>query len=103
MLLCIYQRQHSLLLAEAPLVRTIDCSPGEIAQRPKKDYPMTDEEKRRLAELETAQARAGKSAAELQRDVVAGIAVNESVHRAAAETAASEAKMRAAQAESRER
>lgn len=64
---------------------------------------MTEQEKRRIAELETDQARAGRNAAELQRDVIAGVAVTESVHRAVAEDAASEAKTRAAQAESRER
>src|SRR5687768_13571234 len=64
---------------------------------------MNEQEKRRLAEMETAQARAGQSAAEFERDVVAGVAVNEAVHRAAAEDATTDAKMRANQAESRER
>src|SRR5205085_6789871 len=69
----------------------------------RKETGMTEQEKRRLAELETAAAQAGRSAAELQRDTIAGVAVNESVQRAAAENAASEARMRANQAESRER
>src|SRR5947207_2715211 len=64
---------------------------------------MNEQEKRQLAELETAQARSEQNAAEIQRDMVAGVAVNEAIHRAVAEDATSEAKMRASQAESRER
>src|SRR5688572_16633277 len=56
-----------------------------------------------MAEMETAQARAGQSAAEFERDVVATVAINEAVHRAVAEDATTDAKMRANQAESRER
>ena len=64
---------------------------------------MNEQEKRRLAELETARARAGQNAAEIERDVIATVAVNEAIHRAAAEGAASEAAMRANHAELRER
>jgi len=64
---------------------------------------MNEQDSRRLADLEAAQARAGQDEAEFQRDVVAGVAVNEALHRAAAEDATSQANMRATVAESRER
>jgi len=64
---------------------------------------MTDQDRIRLAELEAANARAGRDHAELQRDAVADVAVNEAVNRAVAENVASDARARATQAESRER
>ena len=59
---------------------------------------MTDQERARLAELETAQARAGQSKAEFERNVVVGNTVNGVVHRA--DNAVSEANIRASRAES---
>jgi len=64
---------------------------------------MNEQDSRRLADLEAAQARAGQDKAEFQRDVVAGVAVNEALNRVAAEDATSQANMRATVAESRER
>src|SRR5688572_13280152 len=77
-------------------------SAGAAGNR-KKHTEMTEQDKRRLAEMEAAQARAGQSNAEFERDVVATVAVNEAVHRAVAEDATTDAKLRANQAESRER
>jgi hypothetical protein len=63
---------------------------------------MTENEQRRMAALEVAQARAGQSKAELERDVIAAAALNQANHRAV-DDAASAANMRAHQAESQAR
>jgi hypothetical protein len=64
---------------------------------------MNEQDKIRLADLETAQARVGQDKAEFQRDVVATVAVHEAAKRADAQDAAAEANIRATVAESRER
>ena len=61
---------------------------------------MTEQEKIRLAELEVAQARAGQSKAELERDVIANAAVSGI---RATNNSVVEASMRANQAESQAR
>ncbi len=64
---------------------------------------MSEERDRRLAELDAARAEAGESQALLERDVVAGIALNEAAGRAVAENAAVESSIRANSAEAQTR
>ena len=60
---------------------------------------MDNQDARRIAELEAAQARSNQNAAEYERDIAATVAVNEAANRTAAENAAIDATIRANQAE----
>src|SRR5580658_328572 len=61
---------------------------------------MSSIDRERIAELEAERARLGQARAEVERDITAGVAINEAAGRTAAENAAANERIRADMAES---